>query len=802
MIRRIQKAAVIGSGVMGGGIAALLAGAGIPTLLLDIVPLDLQGSDFEDPAARNRIVAAGLKNIKAAKPAALMTPGDASLISIGNLEDDFDKLAECDWIVEVVVEKLEIKQALCRRLETVRKADAIVTTNTSGIPLRDISAGLSTVFRQHFMGTHFFNPVRYMHLLELIPGEETLPEILTFIADFGRGMLGKGIVWAKDTPNFIANRVGVHSSAHVFDAMAMSDDLTIPEVDALLGPAIGRPKTAIFKLGDLVGVDLISHVAANTYSMVKDDEEREKFKVPAYIDRMVEKGLLGNKSGSGFYRKEKDDQGQRVVKVINPGTLTYETFEKPKFACLQAAAKCATLPEKMCAVVYGQDRGARFAWKYLAASLIYSANRIPDISDTIVEVDNAMRWGYNFALGPFEAWDAIGVARSVERMRNEKMAVPEKVTQMLAAGHDTFYKLENGRRFYYDFTTRAYQPAEVDERALSLHNLKAAEHTVQSCSSGSLVDLGDGVFCCEFHTKMNALNAELVDFIHQSIDYVNGNGVGLVIGNQAAGAPPAFSAGADLNEMVTAALEGRFDQIAMGIRHMQGALQRARYAPFPVVAAPFGLALGGGCEIGLAADRMVAHAELYMGLVEIGVGLLPGGGGCLNLWKKVCGNIPTGVANVNLMPFFVTVFQNIATAKVSTSAADARVNGFLGPRDRIVFNADNLIGEAKREVLRMVSDGYAAPAKKKIKVFGQTAQGLVNAQLSDMQRAGYVSEYDAFLARRIAYVISGGDVAPGSEIDETVILKLEEETFLALLNEEKTRKRIEHMLKTGKPLRN
>jgi 3-hydroxyacyl-CoA dehydrogenase len=569
-----------------------------------------------------------------------------------------------------------------------------------------------------------------------------------------------------------------------------------------MGPAMGRPKTAIFRLGDLVGVDIMANVAKNTYALVVDDEARETFKIPDFIEAMVTRGYLGKKSGSGFYKIEKDAQGRRMVKVINPATLAYEAFAKPDFPCLKAAARCKTLPEKLRAMVYGQDRGARFAWRQQAGALIYAANRIPEVADTIVEIDKAMRWGYSFAMGPFETWDAIGVAESVARMEAEGMAVPSKVGAMLAAGHTCFYKEEKGQRLYYDFNTKRYKPITASPNTLSLQQRKAAKGIVKTCPSASLVDLGDGVLCCEFHTKMNALNSELVNFIHASLETTAAEGAGLVFGNQATGGPAAFSAGADLKEMVAAAQGGQFEQITVGIRHMQAAMQAARYAPFPVVAAPYGLTLGGGCEVALGADRMVAHAELYMGLVEVGVGLLPAGGGCLNLWKQLTASLPQGVTGVNQVPLFSAVFQNIAMAKVSTSAADARQLGFMGSRDRIVFNGDTLIGEAKREVLTMLADGYQPPIRRRIKVLGRTAQGLVNTQLADMQRAGFVSTYDAFLAKKIAFVISGGDAAPGSEIDEGVILKLEEENFIALLKEEKTLQRIAHMLKTGKPLRN
>ncbi|WP_319522407.1 3-hydroxyacyl-CoA dehydrogenase NAD-binding domain-containing protein [uncultured Desulfosarcina sp.] len=801
MTRKIRKAAVIGSGVMGGGIAALLASAGVKTLLLDIVPFDLKDEEKNNPVARNRIAKAGMDTVLMSRPALLMQPKDADLISIGNLEDDFDKLAECDWIVEVVVENLKIKQELLKRIEPVKKPGAIVSSNTSGIPLKSMSEGLGAEFKQHFLGTHFFNPVRYMKLLEIIPGEETLPEVLDFMADYGERVLGKGIVWAKDTPNFVGNRIGVQGMVKTMQLM-LEDGMTIPEVDALFGPAMGRPKTAMFKTADLVGLDTLAHVAKNTYDLVTEDEARADFVMPEFVGKMIEGKMLGKKTKVGFYKTDLTPEWKKIRKVIDPATMEHGEYGKVELPCLAAAKAAKTLPEKMKAVVYGDDKGAKFAWKAISANLIYAANRIPEISDTIVEIDNAMKWGFNFEMGPFETWDAIGVKESVAKMEADGLTVPESVKAMLAAGNDNFYKTENGKPYFYDFAASAYQPVKISENIISLAGLKADNKTVKSCSSASLVDLGDGVFCCEFHTKMNALNGELITFMGESLDYVDANGVGMVLGNQAGGMPGAFSAGADLKQVGMAAKENQLDQVEAMIRELHRVVQLEKYSPFPVVAAPFGLALGGGCEVCLAADRIVAHSELYMGLVEIGVGLLPGGGGCLNLWKKMTGDIPAPVTDVDLAKFFVPTFMAIAMAKVSMSAAEARANGFLGPKDRIVFNRDYLIGEAKKEVLKMVDEGYAPPVRRPIKVFGAAAQGMIAAELFNMQSAKYVSEYDVFLAKRIATVISGGDVRTNSFVDEEVILNLERETFIDFLKEEKTLARIEHMLTTGKPLRN
>ncbi|MEJ2101049.1 MAG: 3-hydroxyacyl-CoA dehydrogenase NAD-binding domain-containing protein [Desulfobacterales bacterium] len=801
MPKKIRSAAVIGSGIMGGGIAALLAGAGLKTLLLDIVPPDLKKEEKNDPLARNRIVKAGLDASLATQPPLFMSARDAERITIGNLEDDFEKLANCDWIVEVVVENLKIKQDLLKRIEPVCNKHAIVSTNTSGIPLKAMSKGLGKKFRQHFLGTHFFNPVRYMKLLEIIPGEETLPEILEFMADFGERILGKGIVWAKDTPNFVGNRIGVQGMVKAMQLM-LQKGVSIPEVDALFGPAMGRPRTGMFKTADIVGLDTLAHVAKNTYELIKKDADRESFVLPEFVNKMIQKNLLGKKSQSGFYKTELTPDWQKIRKVIDPTTLEYTEAKKPELPCLAAAQKAKTLPQKMQAVVYGEDRGAKFAWKAVADNLIYAARMIPEISDTIVDIDNAMRWGFNLEMGPFETWDAIGLETSVARMEKEGFEVPAKVKKMLQSGHTSFYKTEKGTIFFYDFDTESYKERVVSENIISLAAVKAKGKVVKTNESASLIDLDDGVFCLEFHTKMNSLNQQVVETIHETREFVEAGGIGLVIGNQAGGMPGAFSVGANLADLSAAEKDKRFDDIEQLVKNLQYGLQELRYASFPVVAAPYGLTLGGGSEVCLAADKIVAHAELYMGQVEIGVGLVPAGGAHLNLWKKFLSAVPEVVTDFDLAKFFLPVFMAIAMAKVSTSAADARTNGFIGPCDRIVFNRDYLIGEAKKDVLKMVDEGYAPPLKRKIKVLGQAAQGMVAAEVSNMLSGKFISEYDAFLAKKIAFIISGGDVRDNAEVEEDVILTLEREAFCELLKEEKTLARIEHMLTTGKPLRN
>jgi len=801
MVRKIRHAAVIGAGTMGTGIAALLAGIGVDTLLLDILPPDLKEDEKKDPVARNRIAKAGLDRAFMSYPPVFRHPKDMARITIGNMDDDLEKLKRCDWIIEAVIEDLKIKRELFNRIEPLRRPNAIVSTNTSGIPLKDISESLSRDFKTHFLGTHFFNPVRYMTLLEIIPGEDTRPEIIDFISSYSERNLGKGIVLAKDTPNFIGNRIGVYGIVKAMQLM-MEDGLTIPEVDALFGLNLGRPKTAMFKTADLVGLDVLGHVAKNTYELVSDDEDRDGFVLPEFISRMIDQNLLGKKTNAGFYKTELTPEFKKIRKVIDPATLEYSEYNRPEFPCLDEAKKTESLSDKIRAIVYGEDKGARFVWKAVASSLIYTARRIPEISDTILEIDKAMKWGFNFEIGPFELWDVIGLEESVQKMEIEGFTVPDTIKQMMDSGSNRFYKSENNKFFYYDFNDAEYKEEPATPNIIYLNRLKPGKRLVKTCPSASLIDLDDGVLCCEFHTKMNTINREVVDFLYEVFEYIDQNGIGVVIGNQTSGLPGTFSVGGDLGYMATLAQQGKFSEMESFLKDAQMGMLKARYSYFPVVTAPYGLALGGGCEICLSSDRIVAHADLNMGLVEFGVGLLPAGGGCLNLWRKVLSSIPESVQEVDLAKFFIPAFMSIALAKISTSAADARANGFLDPADKIIFNRDYLIVEAKKEVIRMVETGYSPPIKTRIRVLGQAAQGMVKAEIHNMLNGNFISEYDAFIAEKIAYVMSGGDVRDNSEIDEEVVLTLERETFIELWEQEKTQARVEHMLKTGKPLRN
>lgn len=795
MIRRIDKAAVIGSGIMGGGIAALLADSGVDTLLLDIVPPNLTDAEKKDPKARNKIVQTGFDNLMKAKPALVMDKENTKRITIGNLEDDINKLKECDLIIEVVVENLKIKQQLFAKVEKVRRADAIITTNTSGLPLQEISKGLSKQFKEHFMGTHFFNPVRYMHLLELIPGPNTKKEILKFMAEFGEKKLGKGIVWAKDTPNFVGNRIGVYSIVDILPTMKEMG-MTIPEVDAIFGPAMGRPKTAIFKLSDMVGLDTINHLADNSFELLKKDERREAYKLPEWFKKMIANKWFGDKTKQGFYKKEITPDWKKKTLVLDLDKLEYKEAPKVTFPCLEEAKKKKTAAEKINAVVWGDDKAAKFAWKVTASGCIYAANRIPEIADNITEIDNAMVWGYNNELGPFQTWDAIGVKKSVARMQKEGMKVPNNVKKMLAKGAKSFYKTERGKEYYYDLVRGGYKEITRNPSAILLKNCKE----VSKNPSTSLIDIGDGVFNFEFHTKMNAINFEMIESTVKALEYVGKNGVGMVIGNQAGGMPGAFSAGGDLAFMGAAAKAGKFKEINDGIALLHDAMQAIRYSKFPVVAAPYGMTLGGGCEYCLASHRIVAHTETYIGLVEIGAGLLPGGLGMLNFWRKVISNVPKAVKFSDIPAYFLPCFMSVAQAQVAMGAFEARKKGMLGPQDRIVFNRDLQIGEAKKEVLKMVEEGFVPPMREPVLVAGREVQGMVLAEMLNMKSGNYITPHMEHIAKKIAFVMSGGDVIQGTRIPEEQWMRQEREAFVDLWRTENTQKMADHILATGKPL--
>ena len=806
----IERVAVLGAGTMGAAIAAHVANAGLPVLLLDIPPRELipaeekKGLNLEHPAVRNRVVREGLQRIEKIKPASFMSRAARKLVTIGNLEDDLNRLAKIDWIVEAVVEKLEIKRELMAHVDSVRGQGTLVTTNTSGLPIASIAEGMSDDFRRHFFGTHFFNPPRYMKLLEIIRGEEADPLAVSALAEFANRQLGKGVVFTRDTPNFIGNRIMSIHGSYVM-GYALDNDYRFEEVDAVTGPLIGRPKTATFRLQDLVGIDVAAFVGRNLHGLIPDDEHRDALRSPSVeklIGSLVETGRLGNKSRAGFYRKSKGPGGKPVFEVLNRETLEYEAQQKVKFAALAETGRIRDLGERLSALFderFAEDRGARLAWAATSQLLGYSAAVAEEIAYDILSIDNAVRWGFGYELGPFELWDRLGVADTVERMEEGGFEVAEWVKEMLFAEIETFYRVEDGEvTGYYDWTTKSYADIHIEEHEIEVDSLRRGAEPVTSNRSASLHDMGDGVLLLEFHSKMNAIDDDLVAMMVEAREQLEGDAYyGLVIGNDG----PNFSVGANLKQVGEAALAGDFDGIRQASGAFQGALQALRYGSKPVVAAVHGMALGGGAEVALGASRIVAHAESYIGLVEAGVGLLPAGGGLKELVRRIVSPVME-LKEGDPLPLAQKVLETTAMAKTSTSAAEAREMGFLGPHDRIVMNRAHLLYEAKQEVLEMVADGYLAPPPAAVYAGGRDLLAALEVMVWSLAQAGYASEHDALVARKIAFVIAGGDVSAPAWASEEYFLELEREAFAELVATEKTQARIRHMLETGKPLRN
>lgn len=791
---RIKKAAVLGSGVMGSGIAAHLANVGIPTLLLDIVPKELteeekaKGWTLEHKQVRNRIVNQAVQRLLKQKPAPLMSKANLALIEVGNFEDDFHRLAECDWIIEVVVERLDVKKSVFEKVDEVRKQGSIVSSNTSGISIEAMAEGRSDDFKKHFLGTHFFNPPRYLKLLEVIPTKHTDPAVVTFMKQFGENVLGKGVVLAKDTPNFIANRIGTYGLLVTVREM-MKGGYSVGEVDSVTGPLIGRPKSATFRTLDVVGLDTFIHVANNVFEKV-EGEEKEAFTVPSFMKTMVEKGWLGSKSGQGFFYKKGKD-----IFELNYETLEYEPTKKLKAPSVEMSKQAKGTANKLKALVYANDRAGQLLWNILSPTLLYSAELLGEIADDIVAIDRAMKWGFGWELGPFETWDAIGVKQSVEKMKAEGRQVPSWVEDMLASGHETFYKHEHGRVSYYD--RGQYKPVEENEKVIHIHRLKEQKGVIKKNSGASLIDLGDDVALLEFHSPNNAIGFDIVQMINYALEEVDRNYKGLVIGNQGKN----FCVGANLAMILMEAQDDNYFEIEMVVRQFQQAMMNIKYSSKPVVVAPFAMTLGGGTEICLPASRIQAAAETYMGLVEVGVGLIPGGGGNKELYIKHLSGMPNGV-EFDLQKVANKVFETIAMAKVSTSAAEARELNFLNAQDGISINGDHLIHDAKQAVLALYESGYKPPVRKKIPVVGETGYATLLLGAQGMYHSGYISEHDLKIAKKLAYVIAGGSVPYGTEVDEQYLLDLEREAFLSLVGEPKTQARMQHMLLKGKPLRN
>jgi 3-hydroxyacyl-CoA dehydrogenase len=807
--RHIKKAAVLGSGIMGSRIAALLAGVGIPTYLLDIVPRDLDESDIkkgltrESPAFRNKLAEAGIKGTIGARPPAMFVADDARLITPGNFEDHLSWLADADWIIEGVVENLAIKKDLLRRAEPFIKPDAIISTNTSGLSIDKISEDLSQGIKARFLGTHFFNPPRHMRLLEIIPGSHTDKDIVAFMAEFCERRLGKSIVFAKDTPNFIANRIGVHGLAGMMSTL-VEDGYTIEEVDAVTGPPMGKPSSATFRTSDIVGLDTLVSVIRNVYDNARDKEERQQFVVPDFVQKMVEQRLLGDKTGQGFYKKVKGPEGSQIH-ALDYKTMQYVPQRKPSFPILDEIKKAdpATSLQKL---VYSQDRAGLLAWKTLKKTLIYCAARIPEIADDIVSVDRAMRWGFNWELGPFETWDVIGLKKSVERMKKEGERIPDKIDKMLAAGKESFYLKRRGKSYYFDFAKGDYVEIAGRPEFIVLPALKERKKVVKSNPGASLIDMGDGVACLEFHSRANAVNADVIQMIADSVAEAEDNFAGMVIGNQGAN----FCVGADLRQVFPSAQNKDWQNLDAAVKAFQQACMRVKYSQVPVVAAPFRMTLGGGCEICLAASQIVAYTECYMGQVELGVGLIPGAGGNKELFFRATDWLPAAFPPIiaggrppDLVPHVARVFQLIAMASVSTCAQEARQLGFLQPRDRIVMNYDHLLYQAKKAVLALAEADYQPRRPRdEIRVPGRTARAVLESLVYEMREAMYITDYDAFLAKKLAYVLTGGDVDLNTVVTEDYLLDLEREVFISLCGEEKSQARMKHMLDTNKPLRN
>jgi 3-hydroxyacyl-CoA dehydrogenase len=806
-MKRIHKVAVLGAGTMGARIAAHFANAGVPSYLLDIVPPDA------DVPARNKIAAAGLEAAKKSKPAAFMDASLVRLVSIGNFEDDLKKLAEVDWIIEAVVENLEIKRSLLKKVEAIRKPGTIITTNTSGLPVAKIAEGFSDDFRRFWFGTHFFNPPRYMRLLELIPTPESDRAAIGAIAQFCDVRLGKGVVFAKDTPNFIANRIGTFSVLNVMRLM-QEMDLSIEEVDALTGQAVGWPRSATFRTIDLVGLDILGHVVANMTHNVRD--ERSDLKVPDFFRHMLERKWLGDKTKGGFYKKIKGHEGEEDQRLaLDWKTLEYHPRHKPKFPALEMA-KNVEQPGARIRMLLGMDgaphkadKAGQFLWTALTELWTYAASRISEIADSVVEIDRAMHLGFNWELGPFQLWDAAGVEATVARMKKEGSPVAANVEKLLGSGKKSWYsddsKTPSGRA-YWELGTGNWKPVQVPPGVWSVEVAKKSNGVVKQNSGASLVDLGDGVACVEFHSKMNALGGDIVQLISQTLKPggPGDNFDAFVITNDATN----FSVGANLMLLLMSVQEEEWDDVDFAIRQFQGMTQAIKFSPKPVVVAPFGLTLGGGTEISLHAPALQPHAELYTGLVEVGVGLLPGGGGCKEMLLRAIDSAdsirPGGRGeSVELMEAMKKAFETIGTAKVATSAHEARALGFLRNSDRITMNRERLLSDAKERALEMVRAAYEPPQPRMdIPAPGENILAALKLGVHMMHQGGYITDYEVKIGGKVAEVLCGGKVSPGTPVSEQYILDLEREAFKSLCGEKKTQERIQYTLKTGKTLRN
>jgi 3-hydroxyacyl-CoA dehydrogenase len=798
-MRQIRKVAVLGAGTMGAAIAAHIANAQIPCLLFDRIPDDAGGGPAPGgPKSRNRLAQAGLDAALKARPAAFFVPEAARLITTGNFEDDLSRVGDCDWVIEAVAEDIGIKRALLERLQPHLSPGTIVSSNTSGISVAAIAQGFSEQFRRHWVGTHFFNPPRYMKLLEIIPSQETLPEVEELVSRFGDEVLGKGIVRAKDRPNFIANRVGVFFIMTVLRLM-QEEGFSVEEIDLLTGPVIGLPKSATFRTLDLVGLDLHAHVLANLRESLPDDDRRDVFELPDFMARMIERKLLGEKTRQGFYRKSSSTSaaGESTISVLDFATLEYRPQRKPNLPAIDMVKGIEDARKRVHSLLGDTDRTGRFYQRLFTQTFHYAACRIPEISDELVSVDEAMKWGFNWECGPFELWDAIGIERIVELWKPEQLAPPPLVEKLLSSGRTAFYRGGPGQTEFFDFGAADYVPVPGRPGILLLSALKAQGREVKKNAGASLIDLGDGVLCLEFHSKMNTVGLDAVQMVHTSLQALNADFEAMVIGNQGAN----FSAGANLMLLLLSIQESDWDEIHQAVRAFQKANMALKYAPKPIVAAPYGLTLGGGTEIALHCARVVAAAETYMGLVETSVGLVPAGGGAKEMLLRAMELVPE---DADPFPHLKEVFTNIGEAKVSTSGADAQKLRYLSSRDVVLMNRDRQITIAKQEALNAAKLGYR-PGKVRddIVVLGSAAFSRMRHALHLMRRAEYLSAHDLVVGTHLARILCGGGEFTGPQrVSEQFLLDLEREAFVSLCGEQRTIERIQHTLKTGKPLRN
>ena len=801
MKRRINKVAVIGSGIMGSGIACHFANIGVEVLLLDIVPRELsekekqKGLSLENKTVRNRIVNDSLQAALKSKPSPIYHKDFAKRITTGNLEDDIARVAEADWIIEVVVERLDIKKQVFDNLEKHRKAGTLITSNTSGIPIKFMSEGRSEDFQKHFCGTHFFNPARYLKLFEIIPGPQTSQEVLDFLNVYGEKFLGKTSVIAKDTPAFIGNRIGIFSIMSLFH-MVKELDLTIEEVDKLTGPVIGRPKSATFRTVDVVGLDTLVHVANGLYEGVPNDEQHELFALPGFIQTMMEKKWLGSKTGQGFYKKIKNDDGSSEIKSLDLDTLEYRAQKKASFATLELTKTIDKVEDRFSVLVSGKDKAGEFYRKNFSALFAYVSNRIPEITDDLYKIDDAMKAGFGWQQGPFQIWDAIGVEKGIEMMKAEGYAPAAWVNEMLQSGSKSFYTVKEGNSYYYDIPEMKQVKVPGQDAFIILDNIREGK-AVFSNSGVVVEDLGDGILNVEFRSKMNTIGGDVLNGLNKAIDLAEKEYDGMVVGNQGAN----FSVGANIGMIFMMAVEQEYDELNMAIKYFQDTMMRMRYSSIPVIAAPHGMTLGGGCELSLHADKVVAAAETYIGLVEFGVGVIPGGGGSKEMAMRASDSFRENDVELNVLREH---FLTIGMAKVSTSAYEAYDTGILQKgKDIVIVNRDRQLAMAKQHAQLMAEAGYTKPIKRKdVKVLGKQALGMFLVGTDAMEAGRYISEHDQKIANKLAYVMAGGDLSEASYVSEQYLLDLEREAFLSLTGERKTLERLQHMLKKGKPLRN